>query len=237
MRDASNTELVFRIIHTVNQLSIYGAVSNWCEHFEKGQERILESVNKEILKSVNSQEVNSLVSSPRPASGNRLRENIQDFGSLPVIIQFKEVCELASFWYRVSAALSCKTKPDEDDGFGESELGLAKSKTSTREIGAASDPSSRKLDADVVSLSPSPAYYTKRTILTKERKWKIIPAYSSYNGGSLSTAISKMVTRLVRHYDQEERQCVAAVHWDAIESVRGQRSTRFLRNRLASTHP
>ena len=40
--DASNTELLFRIIHSVNQLSIYGAVSNWCEQFglteeEKGQ--------------------------------------------------------------------------------------------------------------------------------------------------------------------------------------------------------
>ena len=27
---ASNTQLLFRIIHPVNQLSIYGAVSNWC---------------------------------------------------------------------------------------------------------------------------------------------------------------------------------------------------------------
>ena len=58
-------------------------VSNWCEQIgltpdKKGQERILEkgeSVNKEILKSVNSQEVNSLVFCPRQASGNRLREN------------------------------------------------------------------------------------------------------------------------------------------------------------------
>ena len=63
--DASNTDLLFRLIHFVNQLSIYGAVSNWYEQFgliadEKGQERILE---KEILKSMNSQEVNSLVSS------------------------------------------------------------------------------------------------------------------------------------------------------------------------------
>ena len=47
--DASNTELLFRIIHSVNQLSIYGAVSNWCEQFgwtdeEKGQEKQRESV-------------------------------------------------------------------------------------------------------------------------------------------------------------------------------------------------
>ena len=31
--DASNTELLFRIVHSVNQLRIYGAVSNWCEQF------------------------------------------------------------------------------------------------------------------------------------------------------------------------------------------------------------
>ena len=44
--DASNTELLFRIIHSVNQLSICGAVTNWCEQFgltdeEKEQERHL----------------------------------------------------------------------------------------------------------------------------------------------------------------------------------------------------
>ena len=47
--DASNTELLFRIMHSVNQLSIYGAVSNWCEHFgfteeENGQEQQKESM-------------------------------------------------------------------------------------------------------------------------------------------------------------------------------------------------
>ena len=31
--DASNTELLFRIVHSVNRLTIYGAVSSWCEHF------------------------------------------------------------------------------------------------------------------------------------------------------------------------------------------------------------
>ena len=103
--DASNTELFFRIIHLVNQLSIYEAVSGWCEQVgliadEKGQERILEkgeSVNKEMLKSVNSQEVNSLVSCPRLASGNRLRENVQDFETLSETIHLIKVCELASF--------------------------------------------------------------------------------------------------------------------------------------------
>ena len=65
--DASNTELLFRIIHSVNQLSIYGAVSNRCEQFglteeEKGQEKQKESVTKGVLTSVKSQEVKLLVS-------------------------------------------------------------------------------------------------------------------------------------------------------------------------------
>ena len=50
-----------------------------------------------------------------------------------------------------------------------------------------------------------------------------------------------MVTRLVRHYDQDDRQCDAAIHWDTIrrvtaESVRKTGSTRFRRQRLASTY-
>ena len=52
--DASNTELLFRMIHSVNQLSIYGAVTKWCKQFglteeEKGKERQKESVTKHVL--------------------------------------------------------------------------------------------------------------------------------------------------------------------------------------------
>ena len=77
----------------------------------------------------------------------------------------------------------------------------------------------------------------------RERSGKIIPANSSYGRRSLSTAISKMVTRLVRHYDQEERQqSDASDHCDTtrpklLNAFAKQRSTRFLRRRLASTHP
>ena len=80
--DAPNTELLFRIVHSVNQLRIHGAVSNWCEQFglteeEKGQEKQKESVTKGVLTSVKLQEVKLImVSSPRPTSGNSLRGNI-----------------------------------------------------------------------------------------------------------------------------------------------------------------
>ena len=104
----------------------------------------------------------------------------------------------------------------EHENAKESEPCLAKSKTSIQETGAASDSVSRKLDADTVSVSPSPVYFTKRTVPAMERKWETIPACPSYKGGSRSTATSKQVTGLVRHYDQEERQSDAAVHWDTI---------------------
>ena len=125
--DASNTELLFRIIHSVNQLSIYGAVSNWREQFgltveEKVQEKTpgkKESVTKSVLTSVQSQEVKLLVSSPRRASGNSLREKIQDFESLSETIRFTRVCEDAIFVRRVSAGMSYKTRPDEDGCFSQ----------------------------------------------------------------------------------------------------------------------
>ena len=48
--DSSNTELLFRTVHSVSQLSIYRAVANWCEQFGltedgKGREN-LRLVNK-----------------------------------------------------------------------------------------------------------------------------------------------------------------------------------------------
>ena len=232
-------------------------------------------------------------------------ENIRDFESLSETLRFTRVCEGASFVHWVSVERSYKTRPDEDDGFGQiipwcrehtlsrvnsrsrvfaaipggtifgpinevqilkildqygheiatpsphdstrtsyvlisrgksrfvdeihvpnaelwssaellSELQkaegrepcLAPSKTSIKETGA-----------DTLSVSPSQASFsTKRTILSTKRKWTIIPANWSF-GGALPTAISKMVARLVRHYDQDERQLDAALHWDTIRSV------------------
>ena len=69
--DSSNMELLFRIIHSVNQLRIYGAVASWCEQFglteeQKGREK-LKSVNRSILTSVKLHEAQLLVSLPKMA--------------------------------------------------------------------------------------------------------------------------------------------------------------------------
>ena len=125
--DASNTELFFQKIHSANQLSIYGAVSNWCEEFGEWEradfgKRFVAKENEQLLKNVKLQEVNSLVQTPRsddPASGNRLRECLQNFETQEKSIQFTKVCGDVSFWKRVSIGTCCKTIPDVDNGFGD----------------------------------------------------------------------------------------------------------------------
>ena len=70
--DASNTELLFRIIHSVNQLSICGAVSNWCEQFgltegEKGTRTTSWKERIRDQRCIDKCEI-TLVSSPRLVS-------------------------------------------------------------------------------------------------------------------------------------------------------------------------
>ena len=99
---------------------------------------------------------------------------------------------------------------------------LAWDKTSIQETGAAhvsSQTCIKETCADTLSISPSQAsFITQRTIPTTERKWKVIPANFSY-GGALSVAVSNMVTTMVLHYDQDERQSDAALHWETIRPV------------------
>ena len=128
--DSSNTELLFRTIHSANHLSIYAPVVGWCEEFvqripnQKGSisEKFVAKDNVQLLKNVKPQGVNSLVQTPRSdsrASGNRLRECAQRCGTLEKEIQFTRVCEDATFWRRFSFVMSYKTVLDVDDGFGD----------------------------------------------------------------------------------------------------------------------
>ena len=80
--DASNTELLFRTTHSANQFSIYGASRAGVKSSVEDQMRkngvqtsLHQKINEEILKSVNPQEVNSLVRTPRngaPVSRKRI---------------------------------------------------------------------------------------------------------------------------------------------------------------------
>ena len=99
---------------------------------------------------------------------------------------------------------------------------LTKTKTGNQETGAVhvtSPTGIKQTCADTLSISPSQAsFFAQRTIPTTERKWTVFPASSSY-GGALPIAVSKMVSRMVRHYDQDERQTVASLHWDTLRLV------------------
>ena len=80
--DSSNTGLLFRTIHSANQLRINGAVSSWCEEVAQwipGQneltvEKSVAKENEQLLTNVKPQEVNSLVQTPR---SNDLEKEVQ----------------------------------------------------------------------------------------------------------------------------------------------------------------
>ena len=85
---------------------------------EKGREN-LRSANKSILTSVKSHEEQLVVSPPKMSSGNSLQENILTFEALSDKIQFFKLCEDAWLEHRVSAGMMHKTRPDEDDVYGQ----------------------------------------------------------------------------------------------------------------------
>ena len=110
---------MFQTIHSVFQLSIHGAVANWCQQFgvtEEEKGRVNWSVDKSILTSVPPDEVQLLVSPPTKASGNSLQETVLSFEALSSITQFSKLCEDAHFKHRVSGGMKYKTRLGEDDG-------------------------------------------------------------------------------------------------------------------------
>ena len=125
--ESSNTELLFRTIHSANQFSICGAVSSWCEDFaqrtpnqkESTMEKFAAKENEQRLKNVKPQEVNSLVQTPRSDNHSSDCENVfSDLKHWRKKSTFTRVGEDATFARRVSIGMSFKTNPDADDGLG-----------------------------------------------------------------------------------------------------------------------
>ena len=50
----------------------------------------------------------------------------------------------------------------------------------------------------------------------RDRKWNDIPANENCKGYALESGISKLVMKLARHLDQEEREADGAVHWKSM---------------------
>ena len=126
--ETSKIELLFRIINSANQLSVYGAVSSWSgqpgpNETEPISEKFVtseKSVNAETLKSVNSNEISSLVDSAKSmyASRNRAWDDLQDIILVQEPSWVTGICEIAGFWNLVEKGKYYKTHPCLDDGFG-----------------------------------------------------------------------------------------------------------------------
>ena len=92
MKDFTNTELLFQTVHSVNQLSVYGAVANWCYQFglteeEKGR------VCGHFSTMVEPEAVELLVSHPTQASRNRMQGGALSFHILEKKVQLTQLCE------------------------------------------------------------------------------------------------------------------------------------------------
>ena len=59
-------------------------------------------------------------------------------------------------------------------------------------------------------------YNSREVIPVGERKWNDFFASKSFNGDCVPAEISKLVMRLVRHYDQDERETDAADYWNSM---------------------
>ena len=63
----------------------------------------------------------------------------------------------------------------------------------------------------------SGSLFKKTVIPSSERKWITIDADPSPRGG-LPTKVSRMVTKMCRHYDQDEREEDGSYHWETVKS-------------------
>ena len=78
-------------------------------------------------------------------------------------------------------------------------------------------PDMKETRADSVFLVPNKAsLYIRRIITTNEKKWITIHAHSR-KVEELAMSISKAVTTMLRHFDQDERQTDGSRHWESIK--------------------
>ena len=84
----------------------------------------------------------------------------------------------------------------------------ASSKSSSRGSGGSSNPTSTH--------PKSKSIYIKKEISNEDRIWTAFPVYQKCKRDSFETRISKCVTNMVRHHDQDEREADGAMHWDFI---------------------
>ena len=82
----------------------------------------------------------------------------------------------------------------------------ASSKSSSGSSGGSSNPTSIHLETKSI--------YVKEEIPMQDRISTIIPGCLKCKRDSFETRISKCVTSMVRHHDQDEREADGAMHWN-----------------------
>ena len=106
--DASNTELLFQIIHSESQPSFYGTVTIWCE--QNGMTEEKGTREAQIIRDHRWINVCEITRSTTFGISSKTSIWIQ-----LEVIQFTRVCELALFKHSVSAGRKYKARLDEDD--------------------------------------------------------------------------------------------------------------------------
>ena len=87
-------------------------------------------------------------------------------------------------------------------------------------VAAASSESSSGGSSNPTSIHlKTKSIFVKKEIPKEDRIWTIIPGCPKCKRDSLEIRISKCVTEMVRHHDQDERETDGARHWDGVLSV------------------
>ena len=111
---------MFQTVHSVNHLSIYGAVANWCYQFgltEEKKGRVAILVDTKMLTMVEPEEVELLALPPTHAPGNRMQRSALNFQTLKKKVQLTQLCENTFFQHLVIAGNYYRFRPNEDDGW------------------------------------------------------------------------------------------------------------------------
>ena len=114
-----NTELLFLTVHSMNQISVCAAVTDWCCQFgltTEEKEQVAIPVENGISTVVDPEEVEMLVSRPNLALGNKMQGSAS-FRLLEKRVQMTHLCEKALFQHLVSAGNCYPIRLDGDDGW------------------------------------------------------------------------------------------------------------------------
>ena len=94
-----------------------------------------------------------------------------------------------------------------------------------RSVAKESEPCSTEMEQSTIEdthakqceIQTNPLYnYSEEVIPVEERKWNDIPANKHFRGNTFEAEVSKLVMRLVRRYDQDERETDGAAHWNSM---------------------